>query len=422
VGEGPQQTEEQATADIEVLDGSSGVDRADEGLVMATQYLTGLSDIYYLLDSENTLFVGGSERIAAYQDTDPSDPDSPIELRDEFRSPDDVTGDFVGANITFDGRIAMVTNEGWVVLVERDFSDYAAIQLVGAEEAAAHNEAMVEAGFRPGAADWVRNSLAIDEEGGIYAVSVDRMHKVVWDGETLSSDEADGAWSEPYLSSLEAGSGATPSLMGYGDEDKFVVLTDGEEVMNVVLFWRDEIPDGWVAPDGAPSDRIAGQLPALIGDPDRASIQTEQSVVVGGYGALVVNNDPASVPAEFPAAGNRVLVGYAGSDPAFTPQGMQQFAWNPDEQAFEESWVNTEVSSANAVPIVSADLAHVYTVGGRDGAWSMEAVDWATGESAFNWATGSNRYNTLFSGMNIDEDGRIIHTTMFGIVRYEPQS
>ena len=50
----------------------------------------------------------------------------------------------------------------------------------------------------------------------------------------------------------------------------------------------------------------------------------------------------------------------------------------------------------------------------------MEAIDWETGESAFHWVTGSNRYNTLYSGMNLDQEGRILHTTMFGIVRYEP--
>jgi hypothetical protein len=420
VGDGQLHTEEQADEEIASLDDTEGLERAEAGLTLATQYLVGLSDIYYLLDADNTLFVGGSERIAAYQDTDPSDPTSAIELRDEWQSPDDIGGNFVGANITYDGRIVMVTDEGWVVAVESDFSSYEAIQLEGAEEAPAHNQAMADEGARSGAADWVRNSLAIDEDGGIYIVSVEHMHKVVWDGETLSTDPADGAWTEPYLSSLPAGSGATPSLMGFGDEDKFVVITDGEEVMNVVLFWREGIPEGWEAPAGAPSDRIAGQQPALIGDPDRASIQTEQSVVVAGYGAFVVNNDPASVPDGWPPAGTRVLIGHAGADPQFSPRGLQKFEWNPDSQALEEAWVNTEIGSANAVPIVSADLSHVYTVGAREGDWVMEGIDWETGESSFHWTTGSSRYNTLYSGMNLDEDGRIVHTTMFGIVRYEP--
>jgi hypothetical protein len=265
----------------------------------------------------------------------------------------------------------------------------------------------------------VRNSLAVDEGGGIYVPSLDEMHKVVWDGTSLSTDPADGAWSEPYANGTGIGSGATPSLMGFGDEDRFVVITDGEELMNVVLFWRDEVPKGWEAPAGAPSDRIAGQLPANIGDETATSVQTEQSVVVGDYGALVVNNDPASIPDDFPPAGTRVLAGYSGSDPAFTPHGLQKFEWDPETQAFTEAWVNTEVSSANSVPIVSTGSDLLYTVGARDGDWTLEALDWNTGESAFHYVTGSVRYNSLFSGVNLDEDGRIIHTTVFGIVRYE---
>ena len=200
------------------------------------------------------------------------------------------------------------------------------------------------------------------------------------------------------------------------DHDTLEVLAE----MNVVLFWRDEIPDGWEQLPGTPSRRIAGQLPALIGDPDRASIQTEQSVVTAGYGALVVNNDPASAPEGWSAVGNRVLVSYAGADPAFSPKGVQKFEWDPESRTFGEAWANTEVGSANAVPIVSADLRHVYTVGARRGQWTLEAIDFQSGESAFHWVTGSNRYNTLFSGMNLDQQGRIVHTTVFGIVRYDP--
>ena len=103
-------------------------------------------------------------------------------------------------------------------------------------------------------------------------------------------------------------------------------------------------------------------------------------------------------------------------------QNRQKFEWDEASQTFGEAWANTEVSSANAVPIVSGDLGLVYVVGARDGSWTLEGVDWETGESRFHWTTGSNRYNTLFSGLNIDQDGRIVHTTMFGILRYSPSS
>lgn len=412
---------EEADTLLAELDSLEGRALADQAVVLATEYLFGLSGVYYLLDEDNTLFVGGSDSIIAYQDIDPDDPTSDIELRDEWPVPDEIGGTFVGANLTFDGRIVMVTNEGWVVVVERDFSDYEAIQMVGADGAVAHNQAMEAGGARPGSADWVRNSIAVDDDGGLYVVSVEHMHKVVWDGEQLSTDAADGAWTEPYLNGSAAGSGATPALMGFGDDDdKFVVITDGEDLMNVVLYWRDDVPEGWTAPEGAPSDRIAGQQPADMGDPDLTAIQTEQSVVVGGYGAMVVNNQPASVPDDFPPAGVRVLAGYAGADPAYTPAGVQKFAWDPDSQEFAEAWSTQEVSSVNSVPVVSTGSDIVYTVGARDGDWTLEGIDWETGESAFHWVTGSNRYNSLFSGINLDEDGRVMHTTAFGLLRYEP--
>lgn len=83
--------------------------------------------------------------------------------------------------------------------------------------------------------------------------------------------------------------------------------------------------------------------------------------------------------------------------------------------------MNTEVSSVNAVPIISTGSDVVYTGGARDGQWTVEGLDWQTGESRFHWITGSSRYNALFSGMNLDQEGRIVHTTPFGIVRYEPR-
>ena len=81
--------------------------------------------------------------------------------------------------------------------------------------------------------------------------------------------------------------------------------------------------------------------------------------------------------------------------------------------------MNSQVSSPNAVPMVSTFSNLAYTVGARDGDWTLEAIDWSTGESAFHYVTGSNRYNTLFSGLFLDQEGRVIHTTEFGIVRYE---
>lgn len=314
------------------------------------------------------------------------------------------------------------------------------VQLKGAEVADDWNQHMLDLGYRQGAATWVRNGSAIDQDGGIYIASLQNLHKIVWDGETLSQDSADGAWVEPYsnegdisvtfddiidpmtnqpfrFENVNIGSGATPSLMGFGGEDKFVVITDGDKVMNIALFWRDEIPEGWPPPEGALSLRMAGVLPANIGRDEVAEVQSQQSVIVGGYGALVVNNAPTAKPLERIPDG--AYIGLAGHHPDFTPRGIQKFQWNPNAQALEEAWVNRAVSSVNCVPAVSNGSNMLYTVGARNGEWTLEAVDWLTGESAFHYVSGSSRFNSQYSGVLVDQEGRILHTTIYGVVRYE---
>ncbi len=403
-------------------------------------YGGGLAGVYYLLSADNVLYVGGKNSILAYADADPTDQKSKIILKKEWQKPAEIAGGFNSMNMTYDGWLISISDDGWVVLINRDLTQYHTLQLTGAEVAAAWNQRMLDAGRSQGAATWVRNGPAIDKDGNIFVPSLQHMHKIIWDGEKLSQDPADGAWIEPYsnkgdinvtfdnitdpttgkpftFENVNVGSGATASLMGFDDEDQFVVITDGDEVMNMVLFWRNEIPENWKQLPNAPGRRIAGMLRADIGQDDKEAVQTEQSVVVGGYGAFVVNNAPANKPLE--KAPDGAYVGLAGHHPDFTPHGVQKFEWDPEAQALKEAWVNSEVSSVNSVPLVSNGSNMVYTVGARDGKWTLEALDWSTGESAFHYVTDSIRYNTQFSGILIDQEGRIMHTTIWGIVRYE---
>ncbi|MDG1388705.1 MAG: hypothetical protein P8P79_09725 [Halioglobus sp.] len=439
-------TSEQADADIRWLDllpkwPYTGLGTLFTSVPMVKKYLgAGLAGVYYLASSDNVLYVGGKNSILAYADADPQDPQSRIVLKNEWVKPPEITGGFNSMNMTYDGWLVSITDDGWVVLISRDFSEYQTMQLTGAEVAPAWNQKMLDMGRRQGAATWIRNGPAIDEYGNIFVPSLQHMHKIIWNGEKLSRDEADGAWVVPYSNdgeinvtledvldpdtgkpytfvNVNSGTGSTASLMGFGNEDKFVVITDGDEVMNMVLFWREDIPDDWQQIDGAPSRRIAGMLRADIGRDDAEAVQTEQSVVVSGYGAMVVNNAPASVPLKQVPAG--AYIGLAGHHPDFTPYGIQKFAWDPAARELREAWVNKEVSSANSVPIVSAAANKVYTVGAREGKWTLEALDWTSGQSAFYYETGSSRFNTLFSGVMLDQEGRAMHTTFHGIVRYE---
>jgi hypothetical protein len=410
-------TNEEAEKAIATLESLEQPQRIGFAAKLAMAALKGLSGVYALLDVDGNFFVAGHREIIVYGDAVQGDPDSEIVIKDTWELPEEVSGSLVGINMTYDGWLIAVTNHGYVIAVSRELRNHHSVKIRHSKTAKEYSEKIhkIRNGY-----GWVRNSIAIDDNGGIYIVSKDHIHKVVWTGEKLSKDNEDGAWAEPYLNGWEFGSGSTPSLMGFGDENKFVVITDGEVLMNMVLYWRDDIPEDWKQLQGAPSRRIAGMLPVNMGDPKRTAIQSEQSVVVGGYGALLVNNKPASFPENFPVQSHGLLVGYLGSDPDFTPHGLQKFEWDPETRILKEAWANTRVSSPNCVPHLSSASNIVYTVGVRDGKWALEGLDWKNGRSVFHWVVGGERYNSLFSQVHLDQEGRIIYGTSFGKVRLMP--
>ncbi len=396
------------------LDELRGQEAVDHAISLAMQFLVGLDGVYALVDCDNTLFLGRKAAVVAYVETDRRDPASPIVERDRWEKPEHIDGQFVGVNLTFDGRLVLSTDHGWIVCLARDFSEYEAIRLPRAEEDAAAHWTRMEAEGRSGYG-WVRTSLCVDDANGIYVSSVDHTHKVVWTGERLSLDEADGAWSAEYRNGRTWGSGTTPSLMGFGpDEDRFVVIGDGDDVVNITLFWRDDIPDDWEQLPNAPSRRIAGIGPANMGNPDLATIQTEQSITVSGYGGMTVNNESAYVP---PGMGGSLFSFFLGHDPTYTPFGLHKYEWDPETRTFDEAWVCTTVSSPNSVPFVSQASNLVYTCGARGRRWTIEAIDWTTGEPAFHYVVGGSQFNTLGGGITIDDDGRLLYGTIFGKTR-----
>ncbi|MFW2389483.1 MAG: hypothetical protein ACN4G0_14175 [Polyangiales bacterium] len=127
-------TDEEIDAAIEKLDAldcSEGVESSDcaelqmHALTLAAQYLQGLDGVYGMLDKDNTLYVGGSRRVVAYGDVEAGNPDSAIEVKRTWDIPGDgsVPGNLVGFNMTFDGWIILVTDEGALVAMSRDFPE-----------------------------------------------------------------------------------------------------------------------------------------------------------------------------------------------------------------------------------------------------------------------------------------------------------
>ena len=398
------------------------------------------SGAYTLVDRDNTFYTVDGVTVLAYRDKNPNDIESGIQLRSAFEIPasslrGDASSDpIVGMNLLWDGRLALATKRGTVVVVNRDFSQFWSIKLGNAQDPAGEE---------------VSNSIAADEQGGIYVVTEKAMYRVQWTGYSLSVAEHEGGWRAEYEAGegqaagrLGKGSGSTPSLMGGpGDEDRFVVITDGQELANLVLFWRDDIPHDWEQIPGTKSRRIAAQVPITFGDPERRQTVSEQSVLVRGYGAVVVSNDyrntlqvsPESTPLiyEFISGNPTItslqngLVVTLSQLPSVQPWGVHKFQWVPGagvrgQGELQTAWVNRDVSCPNGIPTMSASSNMFYCIGALFGAWTLEGLDWTYGHRKFSKFIGfSPIYNSFYAGTQIDENGRIISGTTLGVMQLD---
>ena len=309
----------------------------------------------------------------------------------------------LGISMTYDGYL-VVASGGAVMVVDRELNlqDYQMF---------------------PG--EYSENSIAVDENNGIYVVTSTTMHKLIWTGSQLSRNEQDGAWSSPYevmpegeakkLGAASHGSGTTPSLLGFGeDEDKLVVISDGSpQGANLVAFWRDAIPPGYKQQPGTLSRRIAGQIPIEISD-----TTIEASLVTHGNGVLVVNStypDPAPVPGDL--ISNAFLSG-ATREP---PRGIRKFEWLSAEHRFVESWSMPGIDNTDWMPpAVSTSNGLVYIANRRNDIYEYLAADWETGELQAVWEfpDDSVLWNNWGGITVLLEDGDLLLGGFFAIKRY----
>ncbi len=351
---------------------------------------------YTLIDQDNVFFVPTKSGIRSFTDVEEGNRLSGIVERDSITFPEnEIRGELLAINLTFDGMLVFATSKGTVGIVSRDFSTYQTINLDDGEE--------------------ISNSLAVDETGGIYVVTSRKMRRVQWTGQHLSLDSADGAWSANYETGedlgsgrLGLGSGSTPSLMGVDDQDRFVVITDGQELMHLVMFWREEIPQDWQAIAPGKDRRIAAEIPITFGDEDATHSISEQSVLILGYQVVVVSNDYGE------EAGSGMMPVIQGL-PAW---GVEQFTWDPETRVLKQSWFNKDVGCPNGIPTMSAASGLFYCIGKREDNWTLEALDWGTGESAFFKVIGEDgKYNTTYAATEVGHNGNIITGTFKGVVQ-----
>ncbi len=356
---------------------------------------TGLTGAYNLLTRENNFVVPRQQDIEVYSDSDVGAKGSkkrrmsPIELAKRFQVPDSVfcrsSDSFVGATMTYDGKIVLATAQGQIVVIprkpERMTPDR--IHVLSLNGAACDNPAVPLSHL-----EQVSNSIAADEKGGIYVVTSKMMRKVKWDGD---ANELSARWSAGYKTGggadairLGEGSGATPSVMGTAKDPKrnrMVVITDGEDVMNLDVFYRDGIPRS-ARSAGTDNPRLACEHRIDFGDPDATAANSEQSVLVRGPAMAVVNNvlNNAPIGKDVPGVLRNALAALYGGDPAYAPHGVERVDWVPRKSKCKTRWTS-DVSIPNGVPTMSQASQLFYGIGLEGDHFGVRALDWNTGRS-----------------------------------------
>jgi hypothetical protein len=372
-------------------------------------FRNGGSGAYGVIDKDgyHYTFFDATRLVKSFDDNEPQTPLRPVaDARITEGLPEDVADGvtrILGIALTYDGHIAVAASGGLFVF-DRDLErkDYVLFP-----------------------DEHVENSIALDEER-IYVVTSKYMRGVAWDGERLSMDEADGAWTSEYdvMAEGEAidrgaashGSGTTPTLMGFGEgEDELVVVSDGSpDGAQLVAFWRDTIPDGFVQKPGTRSRRIADQIRLRM-----SPLTVEASPAAYGTGVIVLNSTyPDSAPAPLNIIGNAFLAGETRE----APLGAQKFEWNPDENRFAESWFLADIDNTDWMPpAISPQNGLAYVATKVDSVYEYRAIDFETGEVVARWPfpDDSVRWNNWGGITTLLDDGDLLLGGFFSVKRYD---
>lgn len=359
-----------------------------------------ISGAYTLLDRDGRLFVPSGQKILVYTESTPGRPQSSIDRRGNIELPYELLQSddemIVGINLTYDGYLVVVTTHALLAVFSRDGELKSSIRLSPHEQ--------------------VSNSIALDEDGGIYVVTHKKIYRVDWGKGELAIK-----WASEYPSSeqvlpgrLGLGSGTTPTLMGFGAQDKLVLIADGQKAMNIIAFWRDQIPENWQSPHGF-SQRVAGVTPITFGKSGVQRAITEQSLLVRGYDAVAVNNDYGDIPSD--ERSNFWTILYSNRK-EYAPYGIEKFRWNPSKRNITSVWANPELSVPNGVPAMSSSTGLIYYVGQYRERWTVEGVDWETGALKFrHLLTDEIKFNSFYAGMEIGYSSDLITGVIGGALR-----
>ena len=391
-----------------------------------------ISGAYNLIDADDHLIVGREGAVEVYGDAIPGDRLSPVARLHQFALPTEAlcrdTDKLVGITMAADGRIAFATELGVVGVVPRQPARMTAEEL---QVLSLNGDACTDPAVEDDQLESVSNSIAADEQGGIYVVTSAAQYRVdAPDGAapTLTwraaypTDDAAGGTGIGGGGRLGVGSGSTPSLMGTDvADDRFVAITDGRDLMHVVLLWRDDIPAGWQPIAEAYDPRTTCEFTVTSDAEDAESSLSEQSLLVRGNAVVVVDNyqqlDPVlgQFPPQF-APYSQLLSGLPGNQPT----GLQRIDWNPTTRTCEEVWANPEISIPNGIPSMSAATGMIYGIGSRDGVWTLEGIDFETGEAVLTVPTTAfPSNNSFYAATQVGPDGSVWTGNFGGITRFE---
>lgn len=365
---------------------------------------------YVICDKDNYAYTNARTVICRYKLKDSGNPAAGIELDTQLDIAPMMGNPLtlVGLVMTYDGYLVAIAANA-IAVIDRELKTQPVVMMIPADQV-------------------ITNSAAVDENNAIYVASNSRtagekgiMHKIVWKNGKLSEDEADGGWTSNYDGGPEApaikmgyGTGSTPTLMGFGnDEDKLVVITDGAQRMKLVAFWRNDIPADAkaVVPE---NPRIAGQQEVSCGLPASTEwVQSEQSVVVSGYGAFVVNN-------VIPNTVNDKIVAVMSIGPLITPPyGVERLQWNTKDNRWESVWTRADVSSVSMIPSMSTASNMVFVNGYTDtDGWEVSGLDWDSGATVHRVVFGkTGRGNGAYAIIQYFENGDLLFNSVGGTYR-----
>jgi len=386
------------------------------------QVLNG--SIYALLTRENA-FIGASGRqVFRIDQNDPKDANSGMRLSQKIQLPGELFSDTkvktnlglpadvtLGMGMTTNGFLVISTMGGTVATLDRN------------------SLALIDSYRLQGADELFYNSFATGPElngGAVYVASNQNMYRLAVDTDgKIHADERSGAWKAAYdrgvrfdAVKIADGTGATPTLMGFGaDDDKLVVITDGAKKMRLVAFWRDGIPAGWKQKPGTLSPRIADQKTVEMGA-GIDTVQSEQSVAVYGNYAFVVNNIPAE-PKPTEVKSNYYVTLLNGVTRPM-PQGVAMLKWDSSKDVWSPQWARSDVSSISVVPMISggsrmAIINGFYTQ--QPGQGYHIGMDLDSGKTILEIASGSDPlFNGMYAPVKVDHQGRLMYGMAFGLV------